>query len=106
MKIEFKVHFLSSACGRSVMCFVFAPASVHSPKTKHMKLLPKADERLCIRFNRSHESVSTVLLEVGGHGQPQDNNPASSLLASSLPIAWIEEEKCVKSNDPSDVRQS
>ena len=28
------------------------------------------------------------------------------LLPVLLPIAWIEEEKCVKSNDPSDVRQS
>ena len=29
------------------MCFVFDPASVHIPKTKHTKLLPQADERRC-----------------------------------------------------------
>ena len=29
------IHRLSSNCGRIFMCFVFDPASVHSPKTKH-----------------------------------------------------------------------
>ena len=41
------VHHISSACGRSFVCFVFDPASKHSPKTKHTKLLPQADERRC-----------------------------------------------------------
>ena len=39
------IHCLSSACGRGFVRFVFDAASVHSPKTKHAKLLPQADER-------------------------------------------------------------
>ena len=38
-----------------VSCFVFDPASKHSPKTKHMKLLPQADERR-FRPHCSHQS--------------------------------------------------
>ena len=41
------IHRISSACGRSFLCFVFDPASKHSPKTKHTKLLPQVDERQC-----------------------------------------------------------
>ena len=33
--------------GRGFVCFVFDPASVHGPKTKHTNLLPQADERQC-----------------------------------------------------------
>ena len=45
---------LSSACGRSFVCFVFDPASVPSPITKHMKLppLPQADERRCMPMEK------------------------------------------------------
>ena len=43
------------------MCFVFDPASVHGPKTKHTKLLPQADERRCIN------SKLTVQFSFGTH---------------------------------------
>ena len=42
---ETALHRLSSACGRSLVCFVFDPGSLHS--LKPTKLLPQANERLC-----------------------------------------------------------
>ena len=45
-----KIHILSSACGRSFVCFVFGLCLLPGSKTKHKKLLPQADE---IRFTQS-----------------------------------------------------
>ena len=44
---EYPLHHISSAYGR---CFVFDPASKHSPKTKHTKRLTQVDERRCIQW--------------------------------------------------------
>ena len=38
------LHRYSYACGRCCVCFVLDPVSVHSPKPKHTKHLPQADE--------------------------------------------------------------
>ena len=42
---EYPQHHISSAYGRCFVCFVFDPASKHSPKTKHTKRLTQVDER-------------------------------------------------------------
>ena len=50
-----------------------------------------------------YESVSTVLWKLAATANRRIIIPQVPFL---LLVAWIEEEKCVKSNDPSDVRQS
>ena len=47
---EYPQHHISSAYGRCFVCFVFDPASKHSPKTKHTKRLTQVDERRCIQW--------------------------------------------------------
>ena len=59
------IHRLSSACGRCFMCFVFDPASVHSPKTKHTKLLPQANERRC-RLEGKRARTPTLASKITG----------------------------------------
>ena len=61
------------SCGRSFMCFVLDPASVHGPKTKRTKLLPQADvwKLIIQRQEYGLESVSW-------HERSESDNAANS----------------------------
>ena len=47
---EYPLHHILSTCGRFLVCFIFDPASKHSPKKKHTKRLTQVDERWFIQW--------------------------------------------------------